>query len=54
MRMRLWPAIRAPRTVRTAPNTYGIHNQQWGGQVYICTGPRLPWPRIWPLLRHYD
>jgi hypothetical protein len=35
-------------------NPYGIHNQQWGGHVYICTGPRLPWAQVWPLLRHYD
>ncbi len=35
-------------------NPYGLHNKQWGGHVYICTGPRQPWAQIWPQLRHYD
>jgi hypothetical protein len=38
----------------TLSNPYGLHNQQWGGQVYICTGPRQPWGEIWPQLREYD
>jgi Dolichyl-phosphate-mannose-protein mannosyltransferase len=42
------------RVAATLSNPYGIHNQQWGGHVYICTGPRLPWAQIWPRLRHYD
>jgi hypothetical protein len=42
------------RVAATLSNPYGIHNQQWGGHVYICTGPRRPWAQIWPLLRHYD
>jgi hypothetical protein len=42
------------RAVATLSNPYGLHNQEWGGQVYLCTGPRLPWGQIWPQLRHYD
>jgi len=42
------------RVAATLSNPYGIHNQQWGGHVYICTGPRQPWAQIWPQLRHYD
>jgi Dolichyl-phosphate-mannose-protein mannosyltransferase len=42
------------RVAATLSNPYGIHNQQWGGHVYICTGPLQPWAQIWPLLRHYD
>jgi Dolichyl-phosphate-mannose-protein mannosyltransferase len=42
------------RVAATLSNPYGIHNQQWGGHVYICTGPRQPWGQIWPQLRHYD
>jgi hypothetical protein len=38
----------------TLSNPYGLHNQQWGGHVYICTGPRQPWGEIWPQLREYD
>ncbi len=42
------------RTVATLFNTAGLHNQEWGGHVYLCTGPRHPWGRMWPSLRHYD
>ncbi len=41
------------RVAATLSNPYGIHNQQWGGHVYICTGPRQPWAQMWPLLREY-
>jgi hypothetical protein len=41
------------RVAATLSNPYGIHNQQWGGHVYICTGPRQPWGQIWPQLREY-
>jgi hypothetical protein len=27
------------RTVATLSNPYGIHNQEFGGHVYLCTGP---------------
>ncbi len=42
------------RAVATLSNPYGIHNQDWGGHVYLCTGLREPWGRLWPRLRHYD
>ncbi len=42
------------RVAATLSNPYGIHNQEWGGHVYICTGPRQPWAQMWPQLRHYD
>jgi hypothetical protein len=42
------------RVAATLSNSYGLHNMQWGGHVYICTGPRRPWAQIWPQLRHYD
>ena len=42
------------RTVATLSNPYGIHNIEWGGHVYLCTGPRHPWGQMWPSLRHYD
>jgi hypothetical protein len=41
------------RAVATLSNPYGIHNQEWDGHVYLCTGPRHPWPQLWPLLRQY-
>ncbi len=42
------------RVAATLSNPYGLRNPQWGGHVYICTGPLQPWDQIWPLLRHYD
>ena len=48
---RFFSRVRVAATLR---NPYGVRNQEWGGHVYICTGPRQPWARIWPRLRHYD
>jgi 4-amino-4-deoxy-L-arabinose transferase-like glycosyltransferase len=42
------------RVAATLSNAYGLRNQEWGGHVYICTGPREPWVRIWPQLREYS
>jgi len=42
------------RMAATLSNPYGIHNQEWDGHVYVCTGPHYPWPQLWPRLRHYD
>ncbi|MGO9196653.1 MAG: ArnT family glycosyltransferase [Acidimicrobiales bacterium] len=42
------------RVVATLSNTAGLHNQEWGGHIYICTEPRHLWGTMWPLLRHYD
>ena len=41
------------RAVATLSNPYGLHNQEWGGHVYLCTGPRTAWSQIWPQLRQY-
>ena len=41
------------RVAATLSNPYGLHNQEWDGHVYLCTGPRQPWAQIWPQLRHY-
>ena len=38
----------------TLTNTAGLHNQEWGGHIYVCTGPRKSWGALWPQLRHYD
>ncbi len=42
------------RAVATLSNPYGIRNQEWGGHVYLCTGPRHPWGQMWPRLRSYS
>ena len=42
------------RMVATLSNPYGLHNQEWDGHIYVCTGPRRPWAQLWPRLRNYD
>jgi putative ABC transport system permease protein len=32
----------------------GIHNDEYGDHVFVCTGLRQPWAQLWPQLRHYD
>jgi 4-amino-4-deoxy-L-arabinose transferase-like glycosyltransferase len=42
------------RTVATITNPVGVHNIEWGGHIYLCTGLREQWSQLWPQLRHYD
>jgi hypothetical protein len=42
------------RVVATLSNAAGLHNQEYGGHLYLCTSPRAPWGRLWPALRHYS
>jgi 4-amino-4-deoxy-L-arabinose transferase-like glycosyltransferase len=42
------------REAATLSNPYRIHNEEWHGHVYVCTGPRRPWGTLWPRLRHYS
>ncbi len=41
------------RLAATLSNPYGIQDQEWGGHVYVCTGPRHPWAQMWPRVRSY-
>jgi hypothetical protein len=45
--------FRHVRVAATLSNPYGVHNVEWGGHVYVCTGPRRPWGEMWPELRNY-
>jgi Dolichyl-phosphate-mannose-protein mannosyltransferase len=42
------------RAVAALSNPYHIHNGNYGGHVYLCTGPRHPWGQMWPQLRSYS
>ena len=42
------------RMAATVSNPYGIHNDENGDHVFVCTGPRQPWSQLWPQLRNYD
>lgn len=46
--------FRDVHVVATIRNTAGIHNQEWGGHIFICTGLRNAWGHDWSSLRHYD
>jgi len=32
----------------------GLNNTEQGNPVWVCTGERRPWSRLWRSLRHYD
>jgi hypothetical protein len=42
------------RVAASLSNPDGIHNQEWDGHVYVCTGLRQPWAQLWRRLRHYS
>ena len=46
--------FRNVRQAATLSNPWGIKNEYYQGQVWICTGLRHPWGQLWPQLRHYD
>ncbi|WP_427891936.1 ArnT family glycosyltransferase [Kribbella sp. GL6] len=35
-------------------NRVGVDNEEQGQPVAVCEAPRLPWAKIWALLRHLD
>ncbi|MFD4978530.1 ArnT family glycosyltransferase [Streptomyces sp. NPDC058382] len=45
--------FRHVRVAADLSNPSGVHNIEWGGHVYVCTGPRRPWGEMWPELRNY-
>jgi hypothetical protein len=42
------------RRVSRFDNGFGVENEEQGGPLWICAGPRLPWHVIWPRLHHLD
>ncbi len=42
------------RVAATLHNRAGIHNQEWGGHIYVCTEPRQRWASMWPRLRQFS
>ena len=42
------------RAVSTLSNPDRISDQELGGGVYLCTGPRRPWAQLWPELQSYS
>jgi len=46
--------FRRVRVVATLADQAGLHNQEWHGHIYVCTGFRRSWDRTWLELRQYD
>jgi 4-amino-4-deoxy-L-arabinose transferase-like glycosyltransferase len=46
--------FRAVRVVATLKNRVGLHNQEWDGHIYLCSGLRRPWGDTWASLEHYS
>jgi 4-amino-4-deoxy-L-arabinose transferase-like glycosyltransferase len=38
----------------TIDNGADVDNEEQGGGVFLCAGPRLPWATLWARLRHLD
>jgi hypothetical protein len=46
--------FRACDRAATIDNGAGLDNEEQGGAVFVCAGPREPWAREWGRLRHLD
>jgi 4-amino-4-deoxy-L-arabinose transferase-like glycosyltransferase len=42
------------RVAATLDNGYDLATQEQGQPVWICVGPRVAWPSLWPSLRHIN
>ncbi len=42
------------RRVGTVPTVDDADNEEHGGAVFVCTGPRSPWSQEWKRLSHLD
>ena len=38
----------------TFHSPHNVNNDENGVVISTCSGPRAPWPVLWPQLRHYD
>jgi 4-amino-4-deoxy-L-arabinose transferase-like glycosyltransferase len=44
--------LRDCRAAARIDNRAGVDNDERGTMVLVCRGPRRPWSRVWPALRH--
>jgi hypothetical protein len=42
------------RVLTRLDNGVGVDTEEQGAPVAVCTGPRLPWDRLWPRFHHLD
>ncbi|MEY2423773.1 MAG: hypothetical protein QOI95_3840 [Acidimicrobiaceae bacterium] len=53
-REELTPFFTDIQLARTVTNSEGIHNKEYGAEMVICRGQRLPWSEIWPRLKVFN
>jgi hypothetical protein len=46
--------FRGCRITSRFDNGFGVDNEEQGGTLAICSGPRLPWRMAWPRLAHLN
>jgi len=50
----LTPYFVSVRQAATVPAQNGIQNEEVGRPVFVCRGPRLPWPAVWARLKNFS
>jgi hypothetical protein len=50
----LTPYFSSVKLATRIRNRNGVENDEQGAAVWVATGQRLPWSKIWPSFRHYD
>jgi hypothetical protein len=45
--------FRTCRQVGAVHNDAGVHNDEEGAPITVCSARSVPWSRLWPTLRHY-
>ncbi|MEY2460569.1 MAG: hypothetical protein QOG30_2399 [Acidimicrobiaceae bacterium] len=53
-REELTPFFTDVQLARTVTNAAGIHNHEYGAEIVICRGQRVPWAQIWPRIKQFN
>jgi hypothetical protein len=53
-REELTPYFDDIQLARTVTNGAGIHNKEYGAEIVVCHGQRLPWSEIWPRIKQFN
>ena len=49
------PCNRQPQNLPTAEVCNdGVDNDEEGEGIWVVRGPRQPWARLWPRMKHYE
>jgi len=53
-REELTPFFADVQLAANVTNTAGIHNNEFGAEIVICRGQRVPWAEIWPQIKQFN